>query len=393
MCTNLLVIGASARALAASAGRLGLEVNAIDLFGDRDLRDVCSRVVQVSADAYPDDLPRIAAEFPAGPVVYTGGLESHVEVIEELSRARLLLGNRPSAVRQVRDPSFIQEVARKNGCAYPLTFFTSSKVPRDGTFLRKPTASIGGLGIVPWKGFRRETVQGGEYWQQFVSGVPMSASLLVTREGVELLGVCRQLIGLNWCYAKQFRFCGAIQLSTSVFQQHVLNQLHHFAIDLSQRVNLAGLVGIDFILPRTPIQQRRQSPVILEVNPRPTATMELFERRTGRNQAGIHLASLGFQLPPEANLQQNRSKMYWGKAVLFANKSLAISSAVERHLLKCSIHMQGWEFGWPMVSDLPCPGTIIQPGHPIVSVFGVAESPRRALRMLRLRASEVMQGL
>ena len=67
MCTNLLVIGASARALAASAGRLGLEVNAIDLFGDRDLRDVCSRVVQVAAPAYPDELPRIAAEFPAGP--------------------------------------------------------------------------------------------------------------------------------------------------------------------------------------------------------------------------------------------------------------------------------------------------------------------------------------
>ena len=68
MCTNLLVIGASARALAVSAVRLGFKVNAIDLFGDRDLRDVCSRVVQVAAPAYPNELPRIAAEFPAGPV-------------------------------------------------------------------------------------------------------------------------------------------------------------------------------------------------------------------------------------------------------------------------------------------------------------------------------------
>ncbi|MBT6920170.1 MAG: ATP-grasp domain-containing protein, partial [Planctomycetaceae bacterium] len=202
MCTNLLVIGASARALAASADRLGLEVNAIDLFGDRDLRDVCSRVVQVSADAYPDDVPSIAAGFPAGPVVYAGGLENHIEVIEKLSRVRLLLGNHPRAVRLVRDPRFVREVACENGCAYPAIFFTSSKVPRDGTFLRKPTASIGGLGVVPWKGLREEPVRGREYWQQFVSGVPMSASLLVTQEGVELLGVCRQLIGMKWCYAK-----------------------------------------------------------------------------------------------------------------------------------------------------------------------------------------------
>ena len=169
--------------------------------------------------------------------------------------------------------------------------------------------------------------------------------------------------------------------------------MHHFAIDLSQRAKLTGLIGIDFILPRTSKQARGHSPVILEVNPRPTATMELFERRTGRSQAGTHLASLGFQLPRETTTLQRRSNMYWGKAVLFANKSLNVSSSVERHLLKCSSRMTGCELGWPMVSDLPCSGTIIQPGYPVVSVFGCAESPRRALRMLRMHVGEVMKGL
>ncbi len=393
MCTNLLVIGASTRALAASADRLGLTVNAIDLFGDRDLRDVCSRVVQVSADVYPDGVPSIAAGFPAGPVVYVGGLENHIGVIEKLSRARLLLGNHPRAVRLVRDPRFVREVAYKNGCVYPAILFTSSQVPRDGTFLRKTTASIGGLGVVSWNGFREKPARGREYWQRFVSGVPMSASFLVTQKGVELLGVCRQLIGLNWCHAKQFQFCGAIQLPTSVFQQHVLKQLHAFAIDLSQRAKLTGLIGIDFILPRTPKQVRGHSPVILEVNPRPTATMELFERRTGRSQAGTHLTSVGFQLPRETAALQQRSNMYWGKAVLFTNKSLNVSSSVERYFLKCASRMRGCELGWPMVSDLPCSGTIIQPGHPVVSVFGCAESPRRALQILRMHVAEVMQVL
>ena len=393
MCTNLLVIGASARALAASAVRLGLEVNAIDLFGDRDLRDVCSRVVQVAAPAYPNELPRIAAEFPAGPVMYTGGLENHIEIIEKLSRARPLLGNHPNAVKQVRDPCFVQEVACKNGCTYPRTFFSSSEVPRDGSFLRKSTASVGGIGVVPWKNPCEETVDGREYWQQFVSGIPMSASLLVTGEKIELLGVCRQLVGLKWCYTNQFRFCGAIQLSMSAFQQDVLHHLHHFAIDLARKVGLAGLIGIDFILPRTSKQRRPQSPVVLEVNPRPTATMELLERCTGRSQAGMHLASLGVPLLRESTALQDGSKMYWGKAVLFANETLTVSASVEQHLVKCSSCLQGREFGWPMVTDLPCSGTVIRPGHPVVSVFGVAESPRRVLRMLRINVSEVMQGL
>jgi predicted ATP-grasp superfamily ATP-dependent carboligase len=178
----------------------------------------------------------------------------------------------------------------------------------------------------------------------------------------------------------------------SSFQQHVLHHLHHFAIDLARKVGLAGLIGIDFILPRTPKQLRAQSPVVLEVNPRPTATMELLERCTGRSQAGMHLASLGVPLLRESIVLQDRSKMYWGKAVLFANETLTVSASVEQHLVKCSSWLQGWEFGCPMVSDLPCSGTVIQRGHPVVSVYGVGESPRRALRMLRINASEVRKA-
>ena len=121
--------------------------------------------------------------------------------------------------------------------------------------------------------------------------------------------------------------------------------------------------------------------------------MELLERCTGRSQAGMHLASLGVPLLRESTALQDGSKMYWGKAVLFANETLTVSASVEQHLVKCSSCLQGREFGWPMVTDLPCSGTVIRPGYPVVSVFGVAESPRRVLRMLRINVSEVMQGL
>ena len=91
-------------------------------FGDEDLQKVCGRVLQVHADAYPNDLPAIASAFPEGPVVYTGGLENHPKVLGELSSVRTLLGNGPKVVEQVRDFTFIRELAHKNGCSYPTTF-------------------------------------------------------------------------------------------------------------------------------------------------------------------------------------------------------------------------------------------------------------------------------
>ena len=110
MCTNLLVIGASARAFAASAARLGVKVNGIDLFGDQDLREVCGRVVQIHADDYPNGLPAIAATFPESPVVYTGGLENHIKVIDALSSTRRLLGNVAKVVERVREKLYLSRL-------------------------------------------------------------------------------------------------------------------------------------------------------------------------------------------------------------------------------------------------------------------------------------------
>jgi predicted ATP-grasp superfamily ATP-dependent carboligase len=393
VCTNLLVIGASARAFAASAARLGIKVNGIDLFGDQDLREVCGRVVQIHADDYPDGLPAIAATFPESPVVYTGGLENHLKVLDALSSTRRILGNVAKVVERVRDPAFVQEVARENGCSYPETFFSSAGLPKDGTYLKKPVLSVGGGGIEPWKGSRKKPCMSGELWQEFITGTPMSLSFCVNPKGIEVFSVCRQLIGRGWCRAKDFSFCGAVELLNSGLHQDMFARLLQFANALVEKSGITGLIGVDFIMPRKTAGNPQRKPIILEINPRPTATMELAERRTGRSYAGLHLLSQGFSLPTASMVSTYERDVCWGKAIVFANKPLCISSVFTSHLATCASFMEDQSFGWPVVADLPRRGTVIRAGHPIVTIFASARSPRHVLRRLREHVGGIVQGL
>ena len=59
-----------------SARRAGLTPYVVDLFADRDTRAIAAGWAKCPADEYPSALPRLARQFPLGPVVYTGGLEN-----------------------------------------------------------------------------------------------------------------------------------------------------------------------------------------------------------------------------------------------------------------------------------------------------------------------------
>ena len=72
--------------------------------------------------------------------------------------------------------------------------------------------------------------------------------------------------------------------------------LERLLAQLANQTRLAGLVGVDFIVPRGRQGQPLQ-PTLIEINPRPTATMELIERRAGTSLAAAHLAAFGWSSP------------------------------------------------------------------------------------------------
>ncbi|MFM9196015.1 MAG: hypothetical protein ACKOWG_09790 [Planctomycetia bacterium] len=100
----LVILGASARALARSAAQAGWEPYAADLFCDLDLQATARQAVQVSA-GYPSSLASAAAGFPsAAPWCYTGALENHPDLVDRIAKTRPLAGNAGAILRRLREP-------------------------------------------------------------------------------------------------------------------------------------------------------------------------------------------------------------------------------------------------------------------------------------------------
>ncbi len=382
MRTNLLVIGASARYFAESAARAGWEVAAIDLFSDRDLSRVCRQVIKLTPAEYPTAIPNRARRLPPGPAVYGGGLENHPQVLATLAADRPLVGNNPADLALVRQPADLAALAADAGWLFPETFCDPAGLPADGSFLRKPTASAGGQGIVRWTA--EQLPLPASCWQRFVAGPPFSASLLMLPGRTELLGVCRQFVGLPWCHGPRFGCCGGVELPLPGPEDPLGRLLQQLVETLTSHGRLLGLVGVDFIVQQTAGRSALRS-VLIEINPRPTATMELIERRTGVNLAAAHLAAYGWPSPqPPAATPTGRS--VWAKAILFAAAPVTITAELDRQLGSAATRMRSsLEADRPLLADCPVIGDRIEAGRPILTVFAAAVTPAAAVLRLRRR--------
>lgn len=370
---TLVVAGASARAIAESAARAGWRVHAADLFADLDLRAVAA--VAEIARPYPAALPAIVAGFPPGPWLYCGAVENHPQLIAAISESRPLAGCSPAAVAEVRDPTRLSVAIRAAGLGFPETRRDAVGIPRDGSWLVKPLRSAGGHGIAAWQGDAGMTAGAADHvWQQRVRGRPWSVSYLFAARGCRLLGCSRQLLGRRWCHAPPFGFCGSVDIAPDSLPAGVHDQLCRLGSLLTDSFDLVGLVGVDFILDDHGLVH------VIEVNPRPTSSMELIERATGLSLAAAHLAACGVSSPSAAEARTRRGS--WSKAILYASADMTIDDQALAALRSGA----GALFdGWPMVADLPTPPQTIPAGGPVCTIFAHDESPPRSLAVLRRR--------
>src|SRR5437870_12500656 len=133
---HVLLIGASVRAAAGSALRAGLRPWCVDLFADADLAAACP--ARRLPGKYPHGFIAAAAAAPAGPWLYTGGLENWPTLVGRLARARPLWGNGPQVLRAVRRPDNVPQLLKERGLPCPGLHAPHAMVPRSDCWLRKP---------------------------------------------------------------------------------------------------------------------------------------------------------------------------------------------------------------------------------------------------------------
>jgi len=379
---TLVVAGASVRAFAASAARVGCRVHAADLFGDMDLREVAREVVTISP--YPAGLPAAIAGWPAVPLVYTGALENHPDLLATVASRRPLAGCSAACVRRVRDPDLLGPAVRDAGLLFPETRRDPPGLAADGNWLVKPLASAGGRGIRRWQGGGESHPISADFiWQQLVTGRSWSAGYLLTGGTARLVAVSRQLVGRRWCRAGPFAYCGSLAIDPAAVGKPEAKQLARLGDVLAKEFGLGGLVGVDLVIDR----QRRVH--VIEVNPRPTASLELVERATGLSLAAAHLAAFGFGRPP-AELRPWRGT--WGKAVLFADRPLVCDEAVVAALL-AERSVRAEPDDWSISADIPLAGQTIPAGGPVCTVFASGATPPVTLRRLRCRLTTLAARL
>lgn len=363
---KVLLAGLTARALAESAVAAGCDVATADYFGDLDTKRLGPNVsLRERGSTYSAPaLARLARDIACDVVAYTGGFENHPEAVEELARGRELLGNARETLRRVRDPATLFPLLAERGFAVPRTIVVragdADQLPMAGRWLVKPLASGGGHGIRQWRG-RRPSAR--HVLQEYVRGTPASAAFVADGRRAVLLGWSEQLHA-----PARFRYGGnLVPLDAS---PDALGEVDRLVQALAGCFGLVGLNGVDFVL-------RDGCPVIVEVNPRYSASMELVERATGAALFALHVAACRSALP-DARIGEPalRGVVTHGKAIVYAPRALAVTSSL------------AWmDRG---VRDVPHPGDVIDKGRPICTVFGAAASRSECLAALRAAEEDIV---
>lgn len=349
----LAIVGASVRAAAASAARIGLDVVAADLFADLDLRRV-ARATQIGR--YPDGLLhwlRGVAPKPAA-WIYTGALENYPELVDAMAAECPLLGNPGSVLRAVRSPWELAESLRIAGLAFPETRRTADALPRDGSWLAKTCRGSSGSGVRALDANSDMDLAPADLvYQRQVAGVPGSAVLVAAAGRAVLLGIVRQLVGETWLGAGAFQYCGAI--GPWPVAEATRDEIERIGNVLAKQFGLMGLFGVDFIVSGECVWT-------IEVNPRYTASTEIVERVTGVDAIAAHTAaccSQGLPLAPATS-----AAAVHGKAIVFAQRTVHVS----RPLVDWALG-EAQRVHWPMLSDISPAGTTIDAKRPILTAF------------------------
>jgi predicted ATP-grasp superfamily ATP-dependent carboligase len=366
---KLIVLGASVRALAASAIRAGYEPYAIDLFADRDLAAMC-RAMRIKH--YPDDFLSAMVTAPQAPWIYTGGLENYPQLIERMAKVRPLLGNNGEVVRAARDVVRLGEVVEQARLKFP----EIASHAEEGKWLLKEQRSSGGLGVRFATAKEMREPAEGSYLQRYVEGEAMSALFVGAGGEAALIGVTKQLMGRDFGLSKEFLYVGNI--GPVMLGEAEMRQLHAVGGALADSFGLVGLFNVDLVR-----SAKKLWPV--EINPRYSASVEVLERGLGVRAVEWHVAACEEGMLPVVVVRTARGVC--GKAVVYAERDGYVPAALEEIA-------RDWngEGDWPGLADLPRTGEAFVAGQPVVTVLAEGETPGEVETKLRRRV-EVVQTL
>jgi predicted ATP-grasp superfamily ATP-dependent carboligase len=356
---EVLVVGLSARALSQSARSAGYAPLAADFFCDLDTQEAaeeCERVDGGLARGF--EWPPLARALgcltanrdPVG-VVCGSGFEDRPELLDRMAERWPLLGNSTGAVARVSDPAMLAELCTRLGIPHPRW----SARPQNADWLTKRAGGSGGSHVASHEGR-------GRYWQARVEGEPISA--LVLGNGAEAL-----VLGLSAQWAdpdagSPYRYGGAVRPVT--LSPTIVETLSAAARTIVAAAGLVGLNSVDFLVAEDAWH-------LIEVNPRPGATMDIF-CPAGASLFALHVEACHGRLPSLPPAFEGGA----AARIVYARRDVPNVP----------------EFRWPdWAADRQPSGTALRAGAPLCTITAFAATATEARQLVEERGRIVAAAL
>jgi uncharacterized protein len=338
----LVVVGYSARLLAACAAQAGFAPLSIDVFGDDDTREMSLASVKLegglSEGLAPDKVAGaaemlVSAHNPIG-LVYGAGFEHQPETIAAIAQRIRVLGNSADILKRAKDPLALAQMCERNSVRHPQVVFATPDEPEH--WLTKRRGGAGGSHIATADA--SSSADPDSYFQRRVGGKSISALFLASKRKAVIIG-----LSMQWTAptpTSPYRYGGAAgPVDVNPLQgEEIARVVAALAMDL----DLVGLNSADFLVSDEAVW-------LIEINPRPGATLDVFESEKARLFAR-HIAAC------DGRLELASSKLGFKAAeIVYAAHDVVVRGRGD----------------WPdWALDRSAAGTRIAAGDPFCTVLG-----------------------
>jgi uncharacterized protein len=408
---SILVIGFNTLPLVHSLKQIGFEVFVVDFFGDLDLyplvKDsiIITEELEAGYDFLKDKYSTFLTSFAIKLLkknpsiryfIISSGLddayderEKIEEVISKINPELISLNNEISVIKESRNTSRIHELLKNWGYPYPSTYLYDPKITDNDLqfpFIFKKRTSSGGLNVFKIDSldsfhFRLKLIKVRDPdltdWQlqEYISGIPVSCTVISNGESSELISVNRQIIGEKLCNPpKEFMYCGNIVPANLLPSD--AKYITEISLRLSDELKLKGINGFDFVL-------KDHKPYFMEINPRIPGSIRASESSMNLNLLDLHVQSFD---PHQwdsitMKLKNVKSKSFTTKLIYFAPADVS-KDMIRRINSISNIH------------DKSRPSSNLKRNDPVCSVLftasSFAESYFEALKIIE-KINEIIQ--
>ncbi|WP_395665446.1 ATP-grasp domain-containing protein [Methylocella sp.] len=363
---GILIASGSGRALAEAARKAGFAPLVADLFGDADARaaSLASRragdwregfapaPLLAALEALAADGARLGAP-PVG-LVYGAGFEDRPELVAAMAARWPRLGNAPDVLRRAKDPESLAALCRALAVPHPARRRTRPDAPEG--WLAKAQGGAGGTHVVPAAEVDGAGEAEGVYFQRRVGGAPVGVAVLGDGREAIALGASRQ-----WTAPaphEPFRYGGCAR--PAGLPAPLDARLRAAALAMARALGLKGLNSVDFLVEGEAFH-------LIEVNPRPGATLDVYDAAEAPLM-GLHVEACRGRLPRVAPIFSGAA----AAAIAYAPREIAAMPALD----------------WPdWAADRQSAASFVGEHEPICTVTARAGEPFAARTLVEERSA------